>query len=128
MKLIDVIIAAEGRVIDGDRYTWRCYGDSARYMEFADADGLEFCTVLFDTKTFDVYELDLFVPGTDQCFKWLNPDTMGAMFNEARVRNVDPFHAWDKVQFSEITDPNTMMEYVKDIAATYYDNLPIYEA
>jgi len=127
MKLIDVILAAEGRIRGGERYMWNCYGDDARFMEFSDVDGLEFCQVVFDTKTYDVYEIELSVPGTDQCFKWLNPDTMGAMFNESRVRNIDPFIAWDNVYFTELTDLDTTMEYLKDIAATYYDNLPIYE-
>jgi hypothetical protein len=127
MKLIDVIVAAEGRVKGGEKYMWNCYGDNARFMEFADADGLEFCTVVFDTTTYDVYEIELFVPGTDQCFKWLNPDTMSALFQESRVRNLDPFNAWVNVQFSELTDLDTTMEYLKDISATYYDNLPIYE-
>lgn len=128
MKLIDIIQAAEGRVRGGEKYQWKCYGDNARFMEFADADGLEFCNVVFDTKTYDVYEIELFVPGTDQCFKWLNPDTMSPMFQESRVKNVDPFNAWDNVNFTELTDLVTTIEYLKDIAATYYDNLPIYEA
>ena len=127
MKLLDVIIAAEGRVCGGEKYQWKCYGDYARFMMFADADGLEFCNVVFDTKTYDVYEIELFVPGTDQCFKWLNPESMSSLLQECRVRDIDPMNAWDDVQFAELTDLSMVMEYLKDIAATYYDNLPIYE-
>ena len=96
-------------------------------MEFADADGLPFCDVVFDTKTYDVYDIQLFVPGTDQCFKWINPEFKDALFQESKVRNVDPFTAWDDVWFDEITDITTLMTYIKDIAATYYDDLPIPE-
>jgi hypothetical protein len=127
MKLLDVIIAAEGRVCSGAKYMWNCWGDHARFMEFADADGLPFCDVVFDTKTYDVYDIQLFVPGTDQCFKWINPEFKDALFQESKVRNVDPFTAWDDVWFDEITDITTLMTYIKDIAATYYDDLPIPE-
>ena len=127
MKLIDVILAAEGRVTGSEKYQWKCYGDNARYLDFVDVDGMDFCSVIFDTKTFNVYQIDLHVPGTDQCFKWLNPEFMSLLFNEARVRAIDPFQAWDEVRYTELTDLDTVIEYLKDIAATYYDNLPIYE-
>lgn len=127
MKLIDIINACEGRVCGGDNYLWHSWGDNARFMEFADVDGMEFCTVVFDTKTYDVYDICLFVPGTDQCFKWINPEFRDALFQEAKVRNVDPFVAWDDVYFAELTDLDTVIQYTKDIAATYYDDLPILE-
>ena len=127
MKLIDVINAAEGRVCGGTEFQWRCWGDNARFMEFADADGMEFCDVVFDTKTYDVYDLNLMVPGTDQHFKWLNPEFKDSYINECKMRNIDPFIVYDNVRFSELTDIQTVIEYVKDICATYYDNLPILE-
>ena len=127
MKLLDVINAAEGRVCGGDNYQWHCWGDNARFMEFADADGMEFCTVVFDTKTYDVYDLELFVPGTGQCFKWFNPEFRDAVVNESKVRDVELLKAWDNVYFTELTDLHTVIQYTKDIAATYYDDLPILE-
>lgn len=127
MKLLEVIIAAEGRVCGGEKYQWNCYGDHARFMEFTDVDGQEFCNVVFDTKTFTVYEVELFVPGTDQCFKWFDPGFKDSLINEAKVRNVDPITAWDDVYFLVLNDLDTIMQYLKDIAATYYDDLPVYE-
>lgn len=127
MKLLDVINAAEGRVCGGAEFQWLCWGDNARFMEFADVDGMEFCTVVFDSKTYDVYDIELFVPGTDQSFKWFNPEFKDAYVNECRVRNIDPLLAWENVYHSELLDIETAMEYLRDIAATYYDNLPIPE-
>ena len=128
MKLIDIINAAEGRVSDGEKFMWNCWGEHARYMEFVDADGLEFCSAIFDTKTFDVYIVDLYVPGTDQCFRWFNPGFKDAYLQESKMRNIDPMSAWgDNVFYEELTDNNQLIEYTKDISATYYDNLPILE-
>ena len=126
MKLIDVILAAEGRVSGGAEFQWNCWGDHARFMEFADVDGQEFCSCVFDCKTYNVYDIQIHVPGYDQCFIWRNPEFVDAYLQESRVRDIDPNKAYDNVYFTEV-DEKTMMEYVKDVAATYYDNLPIPE-
>lgn len=127
MKLLDVIVAVEGRVSGGCEYMWNCWGPNARYMDFADVDGQEFCNCVFDTKTYDVYDIRIFVPGYDQCFIWFNPEFKDAHENESKMRDVDPLLAYDKVFFTEV-DKDTIMEYVKDVAATYYDNLPVPES
>jgi len=126
MKLIDVIVAAEGRVSGGSEYCWNCWGYNARFMEFADVDGQEFCTVVFDCKTYDVYDIQIFVPGYDQCFIWWNPEFKESHHNESKVRDIDPLRAFDDVFFTEV-DEKTIMEYLKDVAATYYDNLLVPE-
>jgi len=43
------------------------------------------------------------------------------------MRNIDPLVAWDDVYYTELSDSETVMNYFKDIAATYYDDLPILE-
>ena len=128
MKLTDIFNAAEGRVCNGSEFQWLCWGGAARYMDFADADGMEFCSAVFDTKTYNVYEVELFVPGTDQCFKWINPEFKDAYLNECKVRDLHPFSALDNIYFAELTDVETVIQYTKDIAATYYDDLPILES
>lgn len=127
MKLLDVIVAAEGRVSGGSEYCWNCWGSNARFMDFADVNGQEFANCVFDCKTYEVYDLQIHVPGRDQCFIWWNPEFKDAHHNEAKMRNVDPLQAYDKVYFTEV-DKDTIIEYLKDVTATYYDKLPVLEA
>lgn len=127
MKLIDVINAVDGRVCGGSEFQWNCWGANARFMDFADADGQEFCNCVFDTKTYNVYDVQIFVPGYDQCFIWRDPEFADAYLQEAKVRNIDATKAYDNVHFTEV-DETTIMEYLKDVAATYYDELPVPEA
>lgn len=126
MKLLEVILAAEGRVCGGSEFMWRCWGDNARYMDFADADCQEFCNCVFDTKTYDVYEVQIFVPGYDQCFVWRNSAYNDAYIDEAKMRNIDPSVAYDQTYFTEV-NKDTILSYIKDVGATYYDNLPVPE-
>jgi hypothetical protein len=124
MTLHEVMIAAKSRVCGGTEYQWQCYGSDARYIDFSDTDGLECSSVVFDTKTQTVYELAVTVPGYDQAFVWRNPDFENAYLSECRERNIKPNIAWDNVVY-ETVDGKTILEYIKDVGETYYDNLPI---
>ena len=67
-------------------------------------------------------EIQVHVPHQDKCFIWWNQDYALDRHNEARVRNIDPMLAYDNVYYSEV-DQSTILEYVKDVSATYYDQL-----
>jgi hypothetical protein len=125
MKLLDVIIAADGRVSGGDPYLWKCFGEDANFMEFRDADGKGFSHCVYDTRTYVVYQIHIEVPGTEQCFQWINPEWEDVYFEECLHRDVDPREAWDDVKYDTIKDASQILTYMKDIGATYYDNLPI---
>ena len=125
MKLLEVITAAHGRVSGGDPYLWRCFGDNAHYMEFRDADGMGYAHCIYDTKTYDVYQIHVEVPGTEQCFQWIHPDWEDAYFEECLRRNLDPRNAWDDVVYETVQEDSQIMSYLTDVGATYYDNLPI---
>jgi len=124
MTLHEIMIAASSRVCGGTEYQWQCYGSDARYIDFADTDGLEFSSVVFDTKTQTVYELAVNVPGYRQAFIWRHPDFEKAHLSECQARSIEPNVAWDDVMY-EVVDDKTILEYVKDVGETYYDNLPI---
>lgn len=124
MKLLDIVTAFEARISGGCEFLWECYGRNARYLDFQDRDGLECGTVIFDTKDQTVYQVDLYVPGQDQAFRWINPDFVKDYTDECVQRKVDPDSAWDNVQFVNI-DKDTAIQYASDIAGTYYDNLPV---
>ena len=134
MKLLDVINAAGGRVCGGDKFLWDCFGEDAQYMEFQDVD-LQGCShCIFDTKTYEVYEIVAEVPlGTNeagapnQLFRWQNPKFLQAYLNECKDRNEPPNIAWDDVTFYDIPSEEIILQYVKDIGDGYYDDLPVPE-
>lgn len=126
MTLMEVIKQCGARVSGGSEYLWTCYGPNARYLEFADVVGSEYAHVIHDTKTYEVYEFALHVPGQDQAFVWRKTDTAGEYLAECRAHNVQPNVAWDNVYYS-VVDEDTIMQYAKDIGEMYYDDLPIPE-
>ena len=126
MTLIEALTAFKGRISGGSEYQWQCFGPNARFIDFADADGLECGSVIHDTKTFEVYELTLHITGQDQVFRWIDPAHLDAYFNECQERGIDPSHAWDSVKYMSI-DEATALQYASDISDTYYDDLPVPE-
>jgi hypothetical protein len=127
MKIIDVVNACQGRICGGTEYMWECYGSNARYLDFSDADGTEnVASAVFDTVTQEVYQLDMYVPGYNQMFVWRDPRTESMYLAECERRKIGPNDAWDGLQYVPV-DEATALQYIKDICATYYDDLPVPE-
>lgn len=127
MKLIQIIEACGARVSGGTEYQWDCYGPNARYMDFADTDGLEYCSVVHDSKTYEVYQIDIHVPGYEQAFQWHEPKYLPRYLDECKARDIKPHEAWDDLVYQSV-DEETILQYAKDVGETYYDNLPIPES
>ena len=126
MQLMEIMQAFDARVIGGSEYQWQCYGNYARYMDFVDRDGLECASAVHDTVTFRVYELNLYIPGQDQAFRWIDPEYKQQHMDECVARGVSINTAWDNVKYTEV-DESTALRYARDIAGTYYDDLPVPE-
>ena len=127
MKLLDIMTQCGARVCDGAEYQWTCYGPMAHIMEFADVTGEPFCSIVFDKKNYTVYEVEVFVPGQTQVFKWHDADHEPAHNLEAQERNVDITVAYDDVKYDRVVDEDTILQYAKDVGEMYYDDLPIPE-
>ena len=132
MKLLDMITAAGGRVSGGDPFQWQCFGDNAQYMEFRDADGNGYSHCIFDTKTYEVYQIHVEVPlvsneagSPEQVFHWISDSVKQAYYQECESRDCDPNIAWDEVTYTHVDSEELILQYVKDIGETYYDNLPL---
>lgn len=124
MKLLDVITAAKGRVSGGDKFLWDCFGPHAQSLEFRDADGLGFASCVFDTETYEVFQITFDIPGQDQAFMWNNPTYIQQYLDENKARELDPYTAWDDVKYEVVDYGDLMLKYLADAGDTYYDNLP----
>lgn len=127
MILMDIIQQCGARICEGAEYQWECYGPNAHILEFADVTGEPYCSIVFDKKNYVVYEVEVFVPGQEQVFKWMNDEFKSAHDKEAKKRKVDMSIAYDDVKFTMV-DKETILQYSKDVGEMYYDDLPIPES
>lgn len=125
MELLDVVTAARGRISGGDPYLWNCFGDNAQFLEFRDASGRGFAHCIYDTMTYDIYQVHLEVPQQDKALLWTSPKYLQQYLLECQQHNIDPYLAWDTVQYHVVDHGNLMLNYIKDAAELNYDNFPL---
>lgn len=115
MKLESIMKAAGSRVSGGDSFLWKCWGTNANYMEFRNVDGHGYCHCVYDTVTYDVYQIHIEVPGTEECYSWLNPVFKDAYINEAEHRNENWKMAWDDVPYTFAETGSEILRLVETI-------------
>jgi hypothetical protein len=79
------------KVGDSTKYCWNCFGKYARYMDYdADMDTPNVSCV-FDTKSQEVYMVEMYDHNTDVMYKWFNLEYVEAYNQEFVERGCDDF-------------------------------------
>jgi len=91
------------RITEGSTYDWQCYGPDAYHLDSwnGDQDGHSF-TILFDTKTQTVYEVQAHDYLNQRAYRMVNPDFAKKVRKEAKRRSVDKDMAWDDVDYVDL--------------------------
>jgi len=106
------------RITEGSNYMWDCYGPDSYSLDSWDGDyeGSSF-TVIFDTKTQVVYEVQSHDYKNQRAYRRLNPEYQTAMETEARDRIVNKKQAWDDVDYVDLEDDDDWIQKALDIVA-----------
>ena len=114
MNLKDFFEAVNYRITEGSEYCWNCFGPNA-YM--LDSHVLEqySVSILFDTRTQIVYQVELADYRKDLAYIWTNPYFRQYYIDEAKIRDIDPMQAWDEVKFTEIEIQDEMLEKIRAV-------------
>jgi hypothetical protein len=91
------------RITEGSDYCWHCYGNDVHMLDSwnGEQDGFSF-TVIFDTKTQIVYEVQAHDYVHNRAYRMINPDFQKKNKKEAKHRNIDKNNAWDDVDYVDI--------------------------
>ncbi len=94
MELVDY------KITEGSDFCWNCYGNDAYMLDSwnGEQDGYSF-TVIFDTKTQVVYEVQAHDYVHQRAYRMVNEDFRKKLKKEARKRDVDKDMAWDDVDY-----------------------------
>ena len=97
MELVDY------KITEGSDFCWNCYGDDAYMLDSwnGEQDGHSF-TVIFDTKTQVVYEVQAHDYVHQRAYRMVNDDFRKKLKKEARKRNIDKNTAWDDVNYVDL--------------------------
>ena len=91
------------RITEGSDFGWLCYGKDVHMLDSwnGEQDGHSF-TVIFDTKTQVVYEVQAHDYVHNRAYRMINPDFQKKTKKEAKRRDVDKNNAWDDVNYVDI--------------------------
>jgi hypothetical protein len=105
MELVDY------RITEGSDYGWQCYGHDAHMLDSwnGDQDGHSF-TVVFDTKTQTVYEVQAHDYVHNRAYRLINPDFVKKHRKESKRRGVEKDMAWDDVNYTDLETDEDWIE------------------
>ena len=91
------------RITEGSNFMWDCYGPDSYSLDSwnGDQDGHSF-TVIFDTKTQVVYEVQSHDYRNQRAYRLVNPDFQSERDIESTDRNVSLNQAWDGVDYVDL--------------------------
>lgn len=108
MVLEDAVMAFEHKIVSGSEYCWNCFGPNARYLDFESeyASG----SVIYDTKTFQVYEATINDKDDRYRYRWIEPCVFDKFKEECNVRGVPFANAWDNLDWYDLEVMDDFLE------------------
>jgi hypothetical protein len=104
------------RITEGSDYGWQCYGHNAYMLDSwnGEQDGHSL-SIIFDTKTQEVYEVQAHDYVNERAYRWINPDYVKKNNKEARKRDVNRKEAWDNVDYVDLETVDDFFEKAQAI-------------
>lgn len=118
ITLKDFMETAGYRISDGDNYGWGCYGPDAYSLSAwnGDFNGWSMSTV-FDTKTQQVYEVDVCDYKNQRAYRMIHPDYKSDYNLESMEKEIPAQNAWDDVDFVDLDSDEDFLEKARAIVA-----------
>lgn len=113
--LKDYIEAIEYKVTGGSEYTWRCFGDNARYLDCSDSEvsnGTYSVLAIFDSETQRVYSMEAWDYINDREYRWIDPEFQKEYRKSCKKNNVDPKEAMDGRDFIDVEIAEDILEKI----------------
>jgi hypothetical protein len=91
------------RISEGSDYCWDCYGNNAHRLDAWNGkqDGHSH-SIIFDTKTQEVYEVTCYDYRNNRAYRFINPEFVKKHKKEAKRRSVEYKEAWDDVNYTDL--------------------------
>jgi hypothetical protein len=97
---------ANFRITEGSEYCWQCFGPNAYTLDAWDGDneeGYSLC-ITFDTKTQEVYQVEVHDYKRENAYRFTNPDYRKAYEVEEKARGLDDIYEDYKITELEVQD------------------------
>lgn len=120
ITLNDFMEAIQYKVTDGSEFMWTCYGPNARSLDHWNGEtgsAGRTVSIVFDTKTQFVYQMEAWDQSTDAVYRWIHPAYIEGVAAEAKSRGVDFEESFDGNKFTDLEVVEDILEKATAIAA-----------
>ena len=107
------------RITEGSEYGWQCYGDNAYCLDSWNGDNLEghSFTIIFDTKTQEVFEVQAHDYKFNRAYRMLHPNYAPKFMLESSERDSWMNEAFEGVEYIDLDVEEDWLEKATAIAA-----------
>jgi hypothetical protein len=118
ITLKDFMETVDYKVTEGSEYCWECYGPNAYRLDSwnQDQEG-HTVSIVFDTRTHVVYEVNAYDYSRNRAYRLINPDYKSIHDNESKSRDLDSKQAWDDVNYIDLEVDEDFLEKARAIVA-----------
>ena len=118
INLKDFMEAVDYKITEGSESCWQCFGPNAYRLDSwnQEQEG-HTISIVFDTRTQEVYEATVYDYQRNRAYRLINPDFKSAHDAEATDRDVDFNQAWDDVNYIDLDTDNDFLEKAAAIVA-----------
>lgn len=116
----DFMECTQHKISETAEFTWACYGNHAQHMDYwngkHDTTGHSI-SIVYDTVTQVVYEMEAWDYGREREYRWTNPDYAGLAKKESKSRGVKYKKSCDGRRYIDLDVAADMLEKATAIAA-----------
>jgi hypothetical protein len=118
ITLKDWMEVSNYRISEGSEYCWDCFGPNAYRLDAwnGEQDGHSH-SIVFDTKTQEVYEVTTYDYRNNRAYRLMNPVWVNEFKEEAERREVKFAEAWDDVNYVDLDVVEDFLEKARAIEA-----------
>jgi hypothetical protein len=114
ISIKDFMECVNYRITDGGDFLWKCYGDHARTLDSETADFT--ISVVFDTLTQYVYEMEVWDNLMERTYRWIAPDFIKKVKKEHKDRGLKFKHCIDDRKYIDLDVEADILEKATAIA------------
>jgi hypothetical protein len=112
----DFMETIDYKVTEGSDYLWDCFGHNVhRFDHWNEVQDGCAISVLFDTKTHTVYQMEAHDYANERSYRWTHPDYVEAHQDECDTKGVSRNNAYDDVDYVDLEVEEDMLSKARSI-------------
>jgi hypothetical protein len=113
ISLKDFLEVIDYSINDVYHYQWDCFGKSALSLK---AESNDYSIgIIFDLLDQTVYEVNSHDYLLNKAYRMIHPEFVEKYFEESKEKGIDPFNAWDEVNYIDLEVEEDMLEKSRSI-------------